>query len=184
MYFSYLDVYRIAYKVYDDLMKYKPGLLNFNVDKQEFLKWFVALVYQESRFDIYAKNPKSTATGLTQVLKATREETERKHLGIPVRDQNAMFEPEYAILIGMAYLGYLSNRPFTDKGDMKKIIVSYHDGSYTADGAGHEYYSLISQHYNEFQEQAKIAEQNFMIGPLPNEVGPITQVVTGRRVWK
>jgi len=106
------------------------------LDVEEWTKIGLAICKIESNYDVLAQNPHSTAKGLMQVLIGTQGFVEENLLRIPQENGSKMFEAEYNIKIGMAYLGYQLNR----YKDVEKAVIAYNQGSYNESTAGNIYY--------------------------------------------
>lgn len=113
------------------------------VPAEQLAKYLTAIAYVESTFNPTATNKKSTARGLTQVLINTQRWIETKlKLAFPPaiykaskypeapvtawEDEDGLFKPSYALLIGAYYLAYQYKR----YNDWHKAIMGYHLGSY------------------------------------------------------
>lgn len=104
------------------------------------------IAYIESRFNPSAKNPKSTASGLMQVTKATQADVE-KALRLPIDTRRAkIWDPNYALMIGLNRLAYQYKR----YKDWNKAIVAYNQGSYNNRAAGKAYLSTWLKAYKLF----------------------------------
>jgi hypothetical protein len=114
-----------------------------SVPAEELTKYLVAISFVESTFDPKAKNKSSTARGLTQVLINSQRWIEDKlkipqvpamHKAskypkapvTPYSEDDKMFNPDYALLIGGWYLAYNYKR----YNNWHKAITAYHLGSY------------------------------------------------------
>jgi len=118
------DLVASVIKWYD---KYKSAMMS-GVNRPILSRWICAIIEKESTRHVYAKNKKSTATGLTQVLNGTRLARE-KALGVNFGDFNptayknlankheSMYNPFYAVLIGMAEYLYQFKRYGNDYYD-------------------------------------------------------------------
>lgn len=113
------------------------------VPVEELTRYLVAICYVESKFDPRAKNKSSTARGLTQVLINSQRWIEvkmklphppamyraSKYPKAPVTpysEDDKMFNPDYAMLIGAWYLAYNYDR----YNNWHKAVTAYHLGSY------------------------------------------------------
>lgn len=115
------------------------------VPSEELAQYLTAIAYVESTFKDDATNKSSTARGLPQVLINTQRWIEVK-LNVahpvamykaskypktpttPYKEDDAMFNPDYALLIGAYYLGY----NYIRYNDWYKAITAYHLGSYNS----------------------------------------------------
>jgi hypothetical protein len=135
-------------------------------DRVAFARILVGLAFQESCirkntanqvcFDTEArpldKNGRaiSSALGLTQVLERTQGWLE-KIMKWPKQPLSRRTDPQYAMDLAAAYLAYLySGGMKTPKGSWYKALVAYHDGHYSAKGAGHAYATMILKHIQGF----------------------------------
>ena len=85
-----------------------------------------AIAKLESRLNPNAKNSTSTAKGIMQILDGTKKEVETKILKIPEAPMSRMFDANYNILLGMAYLAY----QYTRYGMWDKAIIAFNRGHY------------------------------------------------------
>lgn len=111
----------------------------------ELAKYMIAIAYVESTFNTHAKNKSSSARGLSQVLINSQRWIEGK-LNIPqqpammkaskypkapvtaIAEEDMMFNPDYALLIGTWYLAYNYGR----YNNWHKAVTAYHLGSYNS----------------------------------------------------
>lgn len=130
----------------------------FKVNKKILANIGFGIVAVESNHKIDATNKYSTARGLFQVLIGTQREVESKHLKVPFAP--AMYEtkhfpnapvttksndkilndPKYSVEVGLTYLAYQLNRY---KGDVKKAIHAYNQGSYNGKQEGINYTNKV-----------------------------------------
>ncbi|MEP7220486.1 MAG: transglycosylase SLT domain-containing protein [Bacteroidota bacterium] len=154
MYLGPDDIYTLALQAIPVVTAKYPV-----ADQEEFARILTGVSYQES---CIAKNPKSltcfdttarpynkdgtlasSAYGITQVLKKTQRNIER-FMKWPERPYDDRSDPMYDMLLAAAYLAYLYNGgDRTPRGDWHKALVAYHDGHYSAKGAGQTYARLI-----------------------------------------
>lgn len=143
-------------------------------DEKYFARLLVCVSFQESCiaktaagfecFDTEAKAKTTTATGLMQVLKGTQRAIE-KFMGWPNRPLDDRKDPQYALMLGAAYLGYLYNRKSNGK-DWTRTIASYHDGHYKGSNSpGAKYAGLVLGHYAKF-DWVKIEAEAAGIDPM------------------
>lgn len=114
------------------------------IDANELALLLTALVEKESTYRPDAKNSKSTARGLTQMLICTQRENERL-MKIPFAPASArcstlgakepvvsaandkMYDPTYAMMLAAFYL---NRQILRYKGDVRKGLHAYNQGSY------------------------------------------------------
>jgi soluble lytic murein transglycosylase-like protein len=113
-------------------------------DPQRLARTLMAIAKVESNYDASAKNKKSSARGLMQMLINTQREVELKHAKVPFAvagmrassfpkapfvtgGPDAMYDPNYSMQLAAAYLAYQYKRY---KGDWTKAIHAYNQGSY------------------------------------------------------
>jgi hypothetical protein len=125
-------------------------------DELGMARVLVGLAWQESKFDPKAANKSSSARGLTQVLKGTQPAIE-KLMGWPAKDPDARFDAQYAMDLAAGYMAYHYNRKGS-KGNWRKSLVAYHDGHYSANGAGVGYAKLILDQHMKLWNWAKVTE--------------------------
>lgn len=120
-----------------------------NFDIQTVADMALSISWVESRFIPESKNANSTARGLMQVIKGTKEWMEKDFLKIPIADINKMYDPEYALMIGITYLVYQYIR--YDK-NREKTIWSYNQGSFQGLNPcdGQTYLGKVSEAYERF----------------------------------
>jgi hypothetical protein len=107
-----------------------------------------AIARQESRLYPLAHNGytgSNEAIGLMQMLPDTQRDVSA-WLGLPY-DRQKLYDPEYALLLGSAYVAYQKQR----YGDWDKAIYSYYAGSYPG-AARHQsdartYVENVKRHY-------------------------------------
>lgn len=132
-------------------------------DERYFARLLVCISFQESCiaknavgfecFDTEAKAKTTTATGLMQVLTGTQRYIE-KLMKWPQRPFDDRKDPQYALELGAAYLGYLYGRKANGK-DWFRTIASYHDGHYKGSNSpGAKYARLVMGHYQKFDWNA------------------------------
>ncbi len=166
------DIYLYALRAIERVKRKFPI-----ADAVTFARILVALSFQESCirkttaeyacFDTEARPRRadgtlaSSAFGLTQVLEGTQRSIE-KMMKWPARPYADRSDPQYAMDLGAAYLGYLYNGGAkTPRGDWFKTLVAYHDGHYSKKGAGNAYAKRIYEHLKLF-DFAAIARHNAM----------------------
>jgi len=141
------QIYNILAKTSDWLIKNYPKFSGINAI--ELTNWGFAVAKTESRsFNTEAQNQTSTARGLMQVLEGTKKGIEEKILKIPVAPVEKMFDPEYNVKIGLAYLAY----QFAYYKDWRKSVIAYHLGGYNEKyklfSQGLAYYDTVNKFYN------------------------------------
>ena len=128
------EIYSMMYKHAESL---KSNYERFqDLDVEEWTKAGLAICKIESNYDVNASNPNSSAKGLMQVLSGTQDFVESNLLGISEASSSKMFDADYNLMIGMAYLGYQLNR----YKNVEKSIIAYNQGSYNTSTAGSIYY--------------------------------------------
>lgn len=125
----------------------------FGVPAEELANYLTAIAYVESTFDPNAKNKNSTARGLTQILINTQRWIETKLKSpfrpaiykaskypkapvTPYSEEDAMYNPDFALMLGAYYLGYNYKR----YNNWYKAITAYHLGSYDSKSADGKVY--------------------------------------------
>lgn len=121
--------------------------LIYAVDPLTIARTATVIAYIESTFNTAAKNPKSTASGLMQLTKATQVDVEKLLKVKPDTQRTKVFDPTYNILLGMTRLAYQLRRY---KGDYNKAIVAYNQGSYNTKSAGQAYLKKWAAAYKQF----------------------------------
>lgn len=114
------------------------------VDQAMWKRILVSLAYAESRFDATAKNPRSTARGLMQILKGTQLDIERR-LKIKPKPNSALDDPGYSMLLASYYLAWLYVNKANRSWD--RAIVAYNQGHYNRSAAGEKYRRTIWSAY-------------------------------------
>lgn len=114
------DVYLLALRIARDIAP------RWKVNAHDLARIMTALTLKESTWNPNAKNKKSTARGLAQILLGTQKEIETKLLGIPHQPEK-IYDPAYAMLLGSTYLAYHFNRK--GYGTWDKAIHAYNQGS-------------------------------------------------------
>ena len=136
-------------------------------DEKYFARLLVCIAFQESCiaknaagfecFDTEAKNRKTTATGLAQVLKDTQPAIE-KLMGWPKRSLDDRKDAQYALDLMAAYVAYHYHRKASAKNFLR-AIASYHDGHWAGDSSqGAKYAKTVFAHYAKFNWAAIEAE--------------------------
>ena len=90
----------------------------------------VAIAKKESSYNSRAKNPRSTASGLMQILEGTQKAISRR-MGIPY-DRSKIWDPAYSIMLALDELGYQLRRYGYD---FNKAIIAYNQGNATTEKA-------------------------------------------------
>lgn len=116
------------------------------VDTKMWKRVLVSLAWHESRFDSTAKNPRSSARGLMQILKGTQLDIERR-LRITPKANSALDDPGYSMLLASYYIAWLYVNKAKKSWD--RAIVAYNQGHYNLSAAGEAYRRKIWQAYNE-----------------------------------
>jgi len=122
---SFTDVENIVINAVNQLKKNTKLIDGIDIDK--LIKHAIAIAYQESKFDTEAKNKKSTASGLFQILVNTQKDIETRILKIPNANRSKIFDPDYSAYLAVAYLAYQIKRY---KNDYKKAVIAYNLGSW------------------------------------------------------
>jgi len=114
----------------------------YGADPNDMARVLTGIAKVESTFNPNAKNKKSTARGLMQLLINTQREIESKHAKVPfaiagvrassfskapVGLPDKIYDPNYAMQLAAAYLGYQFKRY---GGDWQKAIHAYNQGSF------------------------------------------------------
>ncbi len=155
-YLTAQDTYNAIKKTIAWLSANKPKLVS-GMNKLKLAKWTLAIFKHESgNFNIYAKNRVSTASGLPQVLEATRGHIEKKFLELNYSTFNpdkakaiqepheAMYDPEYACIVGIAYFAYNVKR----YKDFERGTFAYNQGNFNKSKGGYSYLNTIKKAYN------------------------------------
>ena len=103
----------------------------YGANAHDLARIMTALTLKESTWNPKAKNPKSTARGLVQMLSGTQRYVETSMLGIP-SNPDAIWDPAYAMILGMTYLAY----QFKRYGNWPTAIHAYMQGSYPGTNKG------------------------------------------------
>lgn len=98
----------------------------YGMDPVALARASTAIAWIESSYNPNARNKRSTARGLMQMLIGTQREIETKYLR-KKHEPNRIFEPAYAMLLAQNYIGYQYNRY---NGDWTKAIHAYNQGSF------------------------------------------------------
>jgi soluble lytic murein transglycosylase-like protein len=115
------------------------------IDPKMWKRVLVSLAYYESRFDPKAKNPRSTARGLMQILKGTQLDIERR-LKITPKQNSMLDDPGYSMLLASYYIAWLYENKAKKSWD--RAIVAYNQGHYNLSAAGEAYRRQIWKAYN------------------------------------
>lgn len=136
---SYRETYRLAQSAVQKLRSRWP-----DVPPEMWTRFLVALADHESDRRTDAKNPKSSATGITQIVKGTRAWLEDR-LNLPKRDQSALTDPAYAMLLSAEYVAWL----YTTKAGRSwdKTAIAYYAGHVTDRPDARTYLHGVRTHY-------------------------------------
>lgn len=132
------EVYTLAQKAVTALAYRYPAL-----DRKQWAKTLTTLAWVESKYDTQAVNKSSTARGIMQILKGTREWLEQR-LNIKTTSQDRlMADPAYSVFLAAEYIAWLYGRKGI--GSWNRAIVAYHLGHYDASSkAGKDYAAAYS----------------------------------------
>lgn len=117
-----------------------------SIDPKMWKRVLVALAWHESKFDSNAKNPRSSARGLMQILKNTQLDIERR-LRITPQANSKLDDPGYSMLLASYYIAWLYVNKAKRSWD--RAIVAYNQGHYNLSQAGETYRRQIWKAYNE-----------------------------------
>ena len=111
-----------------------------DINVLDFTDTATGIAFVESKFNPLAKNKKSTAKGLMQMLDTTKNWVENKFLGTKPSPTARMYEPTYNLRVCMTYLAYLYKKYDNDWG---KAVWAFNQGNYNSTSkAGKTYYTL------------------------------------------
>lgn len=187
------DLVASVIKWYD---KYNKNMM-YGVNRNILSRWMCAIIEKESHRYPRAKNKRSTASGLTQVLDGTRRSRE-KALGVNYGAFNpkgyaalqnkheSMYNPFYAVLIGMAEYLYQFDRY---DNDYHKACRAYNAGNAKgnagkgyADSVGKlmELYDFATIEASSTVDLAANDAHLYDFGPQSDKAGiPITEYLPG-----
>lgn len=132
------QVYSLA-KFWSDI--YAPPV---DADPNQMALYLTSIAKKESTFNPNAKNKKSTARGLMQILINTQREIELKRAKVPFANASIksksftkapanpllpdkIYDPDYAMQLATAYFAYQYKRY---SGNWQKAIHAYNQGSF------------------------------------------------------
>lgn len=96
------------------------------VDPVQLARTATAIAWVESSYNPNARNRRSTARGLMQMLIGTQREIETKFLK-KKHEPNRIFDPAYAMLLAQTYILYQYERY---NNDWTKAVHAYNQGSF------------------------------------------------------
>jgi soluble lytic murein transglycosylase-like protein len=117
-----------------------------SIDPKMWKRVLVALAWHESKFDPVAKNRRSSALGLMQILKGTQLDIERR-LKMTPQPNDKLKDPGYSMLLASYYIAWLYVNKARRSWD--RAIVAYNQGHYNLSQAGETYRRQIWKAYNE-----------------------------------
>lgn len=141
-----------AQQVYNSIFNNSNWLISnyskfANINQDDLVSVGMSVAKTESRsFNTDAQNNTSSAKGLMQIVDGTKKFIETKILSIPEAPLNQMFDYNYNIKLGLAYLAYQYMR----YGDWRKSVIAYNQGSYNESEAGKNYYATSQKMYDSF----------------------------------
>lgn len=99
---------------------------DYGADPVALARAATAIAFIESTYNPNARNKRSTARGLMQILLGTQREIETKFLR-KAHEPDRIFDPAYAMALAQNYIGYQYERY---GGDWTKAIHAYNQGSF------------------------------------------------------
>lgn len=187
MAFTAQQVYNLMMIEAKKLQQQYPKWAGIPID--EWVKTAVAICSVESTFNPLAKNKKSSASGLMQIVKQTKKEIETKYLEKKsiIGD---LFDAKYNVKLGLALIAYRYLRPTIGNQDWDKTIVSYKMGHYDTKGlsylrevkkhsdkidfasleSGYNDYSSLSTFKKYFGNFGEITSPQFASPSIPTEL--------------
>lgn len=155
----------------------------YGVEPQDLAKVLTGIARVESTYNPDAKNKKSTARGLMQMLIDTQREVESKHAKVPfaiasvksgafkkapVGVPDKIYDPNYAMQLAAAYLGYQIRRY---KYDWDKAIHAYNQGSFPGvrKQDGLNYLAKVEKAMANQQSVAYLPKNHFQIDKAGNQ---------------
>lgn len=178
------EVYNIAREQAQKVKKFydenRPSYAGFDPEELAIVATSIAKVesgdYKAIKTNLNEKAyNKSTASGLMQIKTPyVKDDIEKRILRVPVTSASTIFEPEYNLYLGIAFLAYQYQR-YGFNTD--KMVTAYHLGSYKVTTDGKEYlrrYKIarenFTNHHNLKTSQttniAKAGMTNWIIGGI------------------
>lgn len=139
-----IDVRRVAELASAAVNEMQPRFKS--IDTAMWKRILVALAWHESKFDTDAKNPRSSARGIMQILKGTQLDIERR-LKITPKPNSALDDPGYSMLLASYYIAWLYVNKAKRSWD--KAVVAYNQGHYNLSRAGETYRRMVWKAYGE-----------------------------------